>query len=136
MAQSVASDLPSAEGSDWGPKGRVRSAVALTGGKAVDVEGTVIGDVTDLMVDVVSGRIVYAVVAVGAMLGLGGERYAVPWSAVAHDADAGVFRLRISKATLADAPVVEREFWPGMTDDERWARAVHEHFGATPYWER
>jgi len=117
------------------PKGRVRSAATLAAAKAVDVDGVSIGDVTDLMVDVVTGRIVYVVVAVGAMLGVGGERYAVPWSAVSHDAEAGVFRLRISKSALADAPVVEREFWPEMTDDERWARSVHEHFGVTPYWE-
>ena len=124
-----------AASSDWGPKGRIRSAVALTAAKAIDVDGTTIGEVTDLMVDVVTGRIAYVVVAVGATLGLGGERYAVPWAAVRHDTEAGVFRLRIGKSALADAPVIEREFWPEMSDDERWARAVHEHFKATPYWE-
>ena len=104
----------------------------LAAAKAVDVDGTLIGDVTDLMVDIVTGRIAYVVVSVGAMLGLGGERYAVPWSALSYDAEAGVFRLRLAKSALTDAPLVEREFWPEMTDDERWARAVHEHFGAIP----
>ena len=60
---------------DWGPKGRVQSVVTLTAAKAVDVDGTLIGDVTDLMVDIITGRIAYVVVSVGAMLGLGGERY-------------------------------------------------------------
>ena len=124
----------SASDRDWGPKGRVQSVVTLTAAKAVDVDGTLIGDVTDLMVDIITGRIAYVVVSVGAMLGLGGERYAVPWSALSHDAEAGVFRLRVAKSVLADAPLVEREFWPEMTDDERWARSVHEHFRAIPYW--
>jgi PRC-barrel domain len=124
----------SAPDRDWGPKGRVQSTVMLAAAKAVDVDGTLIGDVTDLMVDIVTGRIAYVVVSVGAMLGLGGERYAVPWSALSYDAETGVFRLRFAKSALADAPLVEREFWPEMTDDERWARAVHEHFRAIPYW--
>lgn len=111
-----------------GPKGRVRSAAAMVGATAVDVEGEAIGEVTDLMIEVASGRIAYVVIAVGATLGFGGERYPVPWSALAHDAEAGEFRLHFSKAHLAAAPVVEPEFWPEMTDDERWARAVHDHF--------
>ena len=111
-----------------GPKGRVRSAAAMIGATAVDAEGEAIGEVTDLMIEVASGRVAYVVISVGATLGFGGERYPVPWSALSHDAEAAEFRLHCSKAHLAAAPVVEREFWPEMTDDERWARAVHDHF--------
>ena len=57
-----------------------------------DVEGTSvygpgstkIGDVDHLLIDKPSGRIAYAVISFGGMLGLGHSHYPVPWSALKY----------------------------------------------------
>ncbi len=102
----------SAPDRDWGPKGRVQSAVTLTAAKAVDVDGTLIGDVTDLIVDIITGRIAmsssrwarcWASVAIAS----------VPWPALAHDAEAACSGcVEVSKSVLTEALLVERGSGP------------------------
>ena len=120
-------------GDDWNVGHAIGSALAAMRARVVDDAGNDVGDVADLMLDCETGRVVYLVVQVGAVLGIGGQHFALPWAVVAEVDDSGV-RLRVGSERVQSAPPVELAFWPGMASDARWARAVHEHFGATPYW--
>jgi hypothetical protein len=58
-----------------------------------DVEGTEvygtgaekIGEIDHLMIEKISGRVVYAVMNFGSFLGLGHSHYPVPWAALTYD---------------------------------------------------
>ena len=64
-----------------------------------------------------------------------GERYfAVPWRALARDAEGDGFVLDIDQDTLAAAPGFDSDHWPSMTD-EAWAAELHAFYRALPYWE-
>jgi sporulation protein YlmC with PRC-barrel domain len=60
---------------------RVLSASTLEGDKVTNAEGENLGEVKELMIDLESGRVAYAVLEFGGFLGLGDKLFAVPWEA-------------------------------------------------------
>jgi len=93
-----------------------------------------LGTIKDLMIDRKEGRIVYAVLSFGGILGLGDKLFAVPWSALELDTDKERFVLNVPQKTLKDAPGFNREDWPDMANQE-WAREIHYYYQQVPYWE-
>jgi len=110
------------------------TANALFGDKVVGLRNETLGTVTELVLDAPRGRIAYAVIANGGFMGVDQQFFAIPWSALAWDAANGCLLLDADRATLADAPRLERENWPQLGDAD-WHRAVHRHYRAKPYWE-
>src|SRR5690348_18019445 len=53
---------------------------SLIGDPVVDREGNDIGRIEELMVDVATGRVAYAVLSFGGFLGFGDKLFAIPWS--------------------------------------------------------
>jgi len=88
-----------------------------------------LGRLKDLVVDMKSGRVVYAVVA----LPDDSEKLTlVPWTALEHNPKENRFAIRTSKEVLAQN-VFKENTWPKLTDAQ-WARGVHERFDKDPYW--
>src|ERR1700757_1204850 len=71
-------------GAGPGPEGM--AATTLNGDKVMSSDGEHVGKIADLMLDVRSGRIAYAVLSTGGFLGLGNTLHAIPWSALTLDA--------------------------------------------------
>ena len=92
------------------------------------------GEIKDIMLDVPTGRVAYAVLSVGGVLGIGGKLFAIPWSAMQLDTAEKGFRLNIAKERLRAAPGFDKDHWPSMAD-QRWAEDVHAFYGSRPYWE-
>lgn len=113
---------------------RIMSADTLAGDEVRNAAGELLGEVTDIMIDVPSGRVAYAIVSVGGVLGVGDKLFAVPWKSLRRDREHKCFRLDVAKAHLDDAPRFDKDHWPSM-GDEHWARRVHAYYKATPYWE-
>lgn len=92
-----------------------------------------IGTIKRLVIEKVSGRIVYAVVTIGGFLGLKEESHTVPWSALRYDTKLGGYRTDITESELRDAPDFSRgvEFGPGDREREQ---ALHDHYRVRPYW--
>ena len=75
------------------------------------VEGTAIynqdgghlGTIKRLMIEKVSGTVVYAVVSFGGLLGMG-ETCTVPWAKLRYDRKLGGYRTDITEAELRGAP--------------------------------
>jgi len=65
-----------------GPGPRVMSASTLEGDEVLNRQGEKLGKVEEIMLDVPTGRIAYAVLASGGFLGIGDKLFAIP--AVAH----------------------------------------------------
>src|ERR1044071_5201642 len=113
---------------------RVMSAGTLTGDRVRNAAGDDLGKVEDIMLDVPSGRIAYAVLSFGGFLGMGNKLFAVPWNALTLDEAEHEFVLNVDKATLENAPGFDKDNWPDMSDPS-WGNKVYSHYGYTPDWE-
>jgi sporulation protein YlmC with PRC-barrel domain len=116
-----------------GPGPEVMAADTLEGDRVVNAAGEDLGKIRDIMIDVPSGQVAYAVLSSGGMLGIGDRLFAVPWSAMALDADRHCFVLDVGRERLKSAPGFDKDHWPSMADPV-WATSVHEYYGTTPYW--
>lgn len=63
------------------------SASTLSGDTVRNAAGDDLGSVKEIMVDIPSGRVAYAVLSFGGFLGMGDKLFAVPWSALTVDED-------------------------------------------------
>lgn len=117
-----------------GPGPQVMAADTLEGDDVVNSQGDDLGEIKDIMIDVRSGRIAYAVLASSGFLGIGKKLFAIPWNALTLDADRKCFVLDIDKETLSNAPGFDKDHWPSMAD-ERWATEIHSYYHTRPYWQ-
>ena len=115
-------------------KPRIISAATMCGYLVRNPENEDLGCIEELMIDPEAGRIAYAVLSLGGILGRGGKLYAVPWMALRLNADQRVFVLEADLRTLETAPAFDEENWPDFSDGE-WERRVHDHFGRQPVFE-
>lgn len=58
------------------------AASSLDGTKVITADGEHVGKISDIMLDVRSGRIAYAVLSEGGFLGFGTTLHAIPWGAL------------------------------------------------------
>lgn len=92
-----------------------------------------LGDIKDLMIDVESGKIAYAVLDFGGFLGIGNKLFAVPWNALELCAEEKCFCLDVDKQKLEQAEGFDHDNWPNMAD-QTWGERIHSHYGSKPYW--
>jgi len=116
-----------------GPGPRLMTADTLTGDAVVNAHGEKLGVLKHIMLDVAAGRIAYAVLSSGGVLGLGDQLYAIPWHALTLDPDHKCFILDVDRSRFEQAPGFDKDHWPSMAD-ERWASEVHRFYGQQPYW--
>lgn len=93
-----------------------------------------LGEITEVMLDKVSGRVAYLVLESGSFLGLGGKLIALPWNAVRYDGNKECFILDIDKEKIKEAPGFDPDNWPDMAD-RTWGETVSQYYGAKSYWE-
>lgn len=114
-----------------GPGPALMGADTLLGNDVYNRDGESLGDIKEFMIDMASGKVAYAVLSFGGLLGMGDKLFAVPWAAMKLDTVNKRFTLNVPKATLQDAPGFDKERWPAMSDST-WASGVHKFYG-TPY---
>lgn len=115
-----------------GPGPRLMGANTLDGNDVYNKQDDDLGDIKEIMLDMTTGRVAYAVLAFGGFLGMGDKLFAVPWSALKLDTVNKRFELDISKERLKDAPGFDKDAWPDMADPT-WVKGVHAYYGVTPY---
>ena len=125
------SNLRSREGADTR---QLFAASTLLGERVRNLAGEELGNIEELMVDLASGRIVYAVLSFGGFLGFGSKRFPVPWNALRSDRGAHDIVLDTDRATLERAPNFDREKWPDMANPE-FEKDVHSHYAKESRWE-
>ena len=116
-----------------GPGPRVLAASNLDGENVVNPAGDKLGDISEIMLDMPTGRIAYAVLSVGGFLGIGDKLLAIPWRALRLDPEHKRFVLNATAQQLKEAQGFDKEQWPSMAD-ERWATELHNYYGADFYW--
>jgi hypothetical protein len=109
------------------------TASTLTGDRVRNGAGEDLGKIENIMIDLPSGRVAYAVLSFGGFLGLGDKLFAVPWNAMRIDEGEHEFVLDVDRKTLENAPGFDKNNWPDMADPA-FGNNVYAHYGKTPYW--
>jgi len=90
---------------------KVLSANTLKGDKVVNERNDKLGEIKEIMIELESGEVAYAVVEHG------GKLFAVPWNALNLDTIHHQFILNIDKDTLDNAEGFDKDNWPGTGGD-------------------
>lgn len=112
-----------------GPGPHLMGAKTLLGNDVYNKESIELGDIKEIMLDMRSGCVSYAVLSFGGVfMGLGEKLFAVPWSAMKLDTEKKCFILDVSKERLEKAPGFDQKNWPDMAD-EKWQASIHSFYG-------
>lgn len=110
------------------------SASTITGDNVRNLDGDNLGHIEELVIDIDSGRVNYAVLSSGGFLGVGDKLFAIPWDLLTVDTDNKEVVLDLSKETLESAPGFDKDSWPDI-HDRSWVGDVYRYYGREPYWE-
>jgi sporulation protein YlmC with PRC-barrel domain len=117
--------------SSAGPGPSLMGADTLIGDSVVNGQDEDLGDIKEIMIDMRSGQVAYAVLSFGGFLGIGEKLFAVPWQALHLDTVNKRFVLNVDKARLKTAPGFDPDAWPDMSD-VTWANEIHSFYGTEP----
>jgi sporulation protein YlmC with PRC-barrel domain len=124
MGAFAAEDLP------W----KLVKGSTFIGADIENPKGENLGNIKDVAIDRVTGRIVYAVVSFGGFMGLGDKLFAVPWGAFSQSVtDKDTFILAVDKDRLKNAPGFDQKNWPQMASRE-WVSSLYTYYNVPPYW--
>jgi len=114
-----------------GPGPDLMGANTLIGNDVYNHKGEDLGGIKEIMLDMRSGKVGYAVLSFGGFLGMGEKLFAVPWYALSLDTKNKRFTLNVEKERLKDAPGFDKDKWPNMAD-QSWEKAIHAFYGTKP----
>ena len=117
---------------DGGPGPGLMGANTLDVNDVYNRQDQDLGDIKEIMLDMATGRVAYAVLSYGGFLGMGNKLFAVPWKALTLDTANKRFVLDVAQERLESAPGFDKDQWPDMADTT-WAKEVHDYYGVTPY---
>lgn len=117
---------------EGGPGPGLMGVGTLVGNDVYNGQDENLGDVKEIMLDMDTGRVSYAVLSFGGFLGMGEKLFAVPWNALTLDTENKRFTLNVSKERLEDAPGFDKDSWPNMSD-KAWADGIHTYYGTKRY---
>jgi sporulation protein YlmC with PRC-barrel domain len=71
-----------------------------------DPNGKHIGTIKRLMIDKINGKVAYALMSFGGILGMGAEEHTIPWDKLNYDTSLGGYRTEITEDQLQGAPTL------------------------------
>ncbi len=83
----------------------------MKGNKVRNREGEHLGKIEEIMIELDSGRIGYAILSFGGILGIGDKLFAVPWSALSIDRERREFILDVPKKRLSGSIRTTGQTW-------------------------
>jgi sporulation protein YlmC with PRC-barrel domain len=101
----------------------------IIGSKVINMKGETLGKIDNLVVDIDTGKIVYAVLESGGFLSIGDKLFPVPWKSLAALPSEGIFFLNQSKEQMEKAPAFDKNNLPNM-GDMQWGTNVFKYYGA------
>jgi len=104
----------------------------VEGTKVYGSDNKHIGSIERLIIEKRSGRVAYAVLGFGGFLGLGEDRYPLPWAKLTYDENLGGYRTDVTRDRVERAPKYrgsEEYDW-----NEENGRRVYDYYGVPPYW--
>ncbi len=115
-----------------GPGPELMGADTLSGNDVYNQKDEDLGDIKEIMLDMRTGQVSYAVLSFGGFMSQGEKLFAVPWDALTLDTKNKRFVLNVEKDRLEKAPGFDKDKWPNMAD-QTWADGIHAFYGTKPY---
>jgi hypothetical protein len=112
--------------------GTLIAAGKVNGTAVYNLAGDTLGSIDDIMIDKVSGRAMYAVMAFGGFLGIGEKYHPLPWATLKYDEIRGGYVVDLDKERLEGAPNYDRDSHFDWTPD--YGREVDSYYGVPTYW--
>lgn len=110
------------------------STKSLIGTEVKNRQGESLGKLEEIMIDVNTGRIAYAVLSFGGILGVGSKLFAVPWQSLEVDTVNEKLIMDAHKDLLERAPGFDKDNWP-KTPNGQWYHDVYQYYNEKPYWD-
>lgn len=105
----------------------VISSDKVEGTTVYNAAGDKLGTIDDLMIDKMSGEVRYAVMEFGGFLGMGTDRYPIPWAALKYDTQREGYVVPLDKATLEGAPKYDDGSVPSY--DDPYITSINRYYG-------
>lgn len=105
----------------------VISSDKVEGTTVYNGNGDKLGSIDDLMIDKRTGLVRYAALEFGGFLGIGTDRYPIPWGLLKYDTNLDGYVVPLDKAQLENAPHYVPNDTPDYTDE--YGRKVYDHYG-------
>ena len=105
----------------------VISSEKVEGTTVYNAAGDKLGSIDDLMIDKRSGQVRYAVLEFGGFLGMGTDRYPLPWNMLKYDTTKDGYVVPLDKDRLDKAPRYPDDDRPAYTTD--YGRQVNSYYG-------
>jgi len=109
----------------------VISSDRVNGTNVYNPNGDKLGSIDTLMIDKVSGKVRYAVMEFGGFLGIGSDRYPLPWDSMKYDVGLGGYVVSVSREQLERAPRYDQSTVPEYTDE--YGRKVYDYYNVHWY---
>jgi len=116
--------------------GQVERASQLIGKEVISSDNQKVGKLENLIVDLTSGRVLYAVIGSGGVLGAGEHRFAVAPGAFAT-AKGNTLQLNVDKAKLQAAPEFTKDLEKDLAQLAKadFVSKVYQYFGQNAWWQ-
>jgi sporulation protein YlmC with PRC-barrel domain len=105
----------------------VISSDKVEGTSVYNGNGDKLGSIDELMIDKRSGVVRYAVLEFGGFLGMGTDRYPLPWSMLKYDTSLEGYVVPVDKSHLENAPRYAETEMPEYSD--AYGQKVYGHYG-------
>ncbi|MGE5538146.1 MAG: PRC-barrel domain-containing protein [Gemmatimonas sp.] len=110
----------------------VITADKVEGTAVYDRRGNRIGNIEDLVLDKINGKVLYAVMSFGGFLGIGEKHHPLPWSALTYDTKLEGYVVDVDKERLEKAPSYESDRQVDWTAD--FGRRINTYWNVPSEW--
>jgi sporulation protein YlmC with PRC-barrel domain len=111
----------------------VKKATQLIGMTVRDSSQQDLGEIRDLVLDLHSGHVLYAVLAQGGILGVNDKLHPIPPQTFGFSDNGKALTLNATREQLERAPQFTKASWPALSDP-KWASDVYTYHHAPMYW--
>jgi len=105
----------------------VISSERVEGTAVYNASGDKLGTIDELMIDKISGQVCYAVMEFGGFLGIGTDRYPIPWSMLKYDTAQDGYVVPLDKSQIEGAPRYTNDRVPEY--DDTYKGTVDKYYG-------
>lgn len=106
------------------------TATSIIGDKVENQQGEDLGTIDNLMINIRTGRVEYAVLEYGSFLGIGGKLFAIPFEELRVVPEKRIFVVNRDKDYLRMSPGFDKDHWPD-TNDHAYYGDVDSYWGTT-----
>jgi len=118
----------------WGPISQpaavhpVIESDRVEGTAVFDPHGTQIGTIRRLLIEKVSGRVLYVDVTFGGFLGLGVHHHTIPWDKLSYDKELEGYRTDVTESQVQGAPAFygDDRVWPDRRREQEMRDYWHD----------